>query len=268
MYDRMLKAELMNSDRWLDLQSDSHRLAYICLLPLADDFGNFEAGTRRLWRYLHARTQIKDEAHAVKVLSDLMDADLIRPYKVMGTDYWHIPRFECDRRYICRRVPASEWDDPELERRAKHYSAYHKARRIESKAKKGKSDQDLTINRPRSDAVQGEGVGVGVGVYIPTNAIDRARKKPCAPEYPPDFQEFWTAYPKKKSKDAAYRAWKARRPDRAMVEVMLTALAALKSSAQWTEAGGRFIPYPSTWLNAGGWQDEIDSVADERGFVS
>src|ERR1700752_2751156 len=164
MYDRMLKAELMNSDRWLDLQSDSHRLAYVCLLPLADDFGNLEGGARRLWRYLHARTQIKDESHSVSVLSDLMGADLIRPYKANGVEYWHLPRFKCDRKYVCRRVPASPWDDPELERGAKHYRKYHKARRVESKRKNQKSDPDLTMNRVRVDPVQGLGVGVGVGI--------------------------------------------------------------------------------------------------------
>ncbi len=163
LYDRVLKAELMNSDRWLDLPSDSHRLAYVCLLPLADDFGNFEAGGRRLWRWLHARTQVKDESHATKVISDLMDADMIRHYRVAEVDYWHIARFECDRRYVCRRVPGSPWDDTELERRAKHYRAYHAARRVDSKAKLEKSDHEQTMNRPLTDPVQGLGVGVGVG---------------------------------------------------------------------------------------------------------
>jgi len=195
MYDRVLKAELMNSDRWLDLPSDSHRLAYVCLIPLADDFGNMEGGARRLWRYLHGRTQLKDEAHAVKVLAELMDADLLRPYKADDTEYWHLPRFECDRKYVCRRVPASPWDDPELEAKARHYRAYHKARRVDSKTKIGKSDPDLTLNRPRVDPVQG--LGVGVGEKKKTNKAP-ARPElpgiPPAPAQPPPAveEDFWT----------------------------------------------------------------------------
>jgi hypothetical protein len=279
MYDRMLKAELMNSDRWLDLQSDSHRLAYVCLLPLADDFGNLEGGTRRLWRYLHARTQIKDEAHAVSVLSDLMGADLIRPYKASGIEYWHLPRFECDRRYVCRRVPASPWDDPELERRAKHYREYHKARRIESKRKNKKSDPDLTMNRRLTDAVQVLGVGVGVGVDISTKiptstdstvdaGANTAREKPRTTVYPPGFSEFWSAYPKKVGKDKAFAAWKKRRPDRALLDIMLASIATHKALPKWQEPGAQYIPNPATWLNEGRWMDEISPQDCERGFVS
>jgi hypothetical protein len=39
---------------------------------------------------------------------------------------------------------------------------------------------------------------------------------------------------------------------------MLESLDRAKRSADWVKDAGQFIPYPATWLNAKGWEDEID----------
>jgi len=31
-----------------------------------------------------------------------------------------------------------------------------------------------------------------------------------------------------------------------------------KKSPEWTKDNGKYIPYPATWLNAKGWEDELD----------
>lgn len=69
------------------------------------------------------------------------------------------------------------------------------------------------------------------------------------------FDEFWAAYPKKKSKGQAERSFK-----KVAVpgSVLLAAIEAQKKGADWLKEGGRFIPHPSTWLNAKGWEDEIE----------
>lgn len=74
------------------------------------------------------------------------------------------------------------------------------------------------------------------------------------------FERFWAAYPKKRSKGDAYKAWCAtasKRPDTAQI---IKALTVLKASQDWMKDGGQFIPYPSTWLRAWGWDDvpEVD----------
>lgn len=72
------------------------------------------------------------------------------------------------------------------------------------------------------------------------------------------FGAFWAAYPKKKSKESARRAWKKISPDSALFErILLSVREHAEKDRNWQEEGGRFIPYPSTWLNAGGWEDEI-----------
>lgn len=75
------------------------------------------------------------------------------------------------------------------------------------------------------------------------------------------FDAFWTAYPKKKSKDDARKAWDKRRPDDALVTAMLAAIAIQVQSPEWRKDGGQFIPYPATWLNGARWTDVV-SPAD------
>ena len=70
------------------------------------------------------------------------------------------------------------------------------------------------------------------------------------------FERFWTAYPKKRNKVAARKAWDKLQPDQATLMAMSVGLARQKRSEDWTREGGRFIPYPATWLNGRRWEDE------------
>lgn len=70
------------------------------------------------------------------------------------------------------------------------------------------------------------------------------------------FEEFWLAYPKKKSKGDAEKAFKALKVDAALHETILSAISVAKQSAEWQKDGGQFIQYPATWLRARGWEDE------------
>lgn len=70
-----------------------------------------------------------------------------------------------------------------------------------------------------------------------------------------DFDTFWAAYPKKKAKDDARRAWHKRRPDAALLRVILDALQQQCQSPDWLKEDGRYIPFPATWLNRGQWTD-------------
>lgn len=73
------------------------------------------------------------------------------------------------------------------------------------------------------------------------------------------FDTFWREYPKKKSKGQARTAF-----DKALkktgFDTIMTALRALKETKQWTKNSGEFVPYPATWLNAEGWEDEVKSA--------
>jgi len=72
------------------------------------------------------------------------------------------------------------------------------------------------------------------------------------------FDEFWKAYPKKRSKGYAYRVWRRLAPDEELFKKIMDSLERAKRSKDWRKNDGQFIPYPATWLNAEGWEDEIE----------
>jgi uncharacterized protein YdaU (DUF1376 family) len=79
--------------------------------------------------------------------------------------------------------------------------------------------------------------------------------RPTQTEIARGFLAFWTAYPRKKSKDAAAKAFASamkRIPDPDPLAVILAGLE--RAMPGWDEPA--FIPYPASWLNAGGWDDE------------
>lgn len=84
------------------------------------------------------------------------------------------------------------------------------------------------------------------------------------------FSIFWKAYPKKKSKGQAEKTFAKLNPDEQLVATMVAKIERAKTSDQWRKNFGEFIPNPSTWLNAKGWDDvlevEISSHQNENKF--
>ncbi len=72
------------------------------------------------------------------------------------------------------------------------------------------------------------------------------------------FNKFWINYPKKRNKGDAKRIWLKLKPDDELLKKMLTKIMEFKSSKEWKDF--QYIPYPSSWLNAMGWEDEIEKV--------
>lgn len=70
------------------------------------------------------------------------------------------------------------------------------------------------------------------------------------------FEVFWLAYPKKKAKGDAQRAWSKLKPNADLTDSILQAIEAQKTAEDWTKENGKFIPYPATWLNSRRWEDE------------
>ena len=73
---------------------------------------------------------------------------------------------------------------------------------------------------------------------------------------PEGFGVFWAAYPKKRARADAARAWKALSPDHGLQARLLSGLESQKAGAEWQREGGRFVPYPGAWLRGRRWEDE------------
>jgi len=96
---------------------------------------------------------------------------------------------------------------------------------------------------------------------LPPTGVGATFEPPADPpakvhEFPPGFDRFWQAYPRKTAKPQAAKAFARLRPDEPLLLRMLAALALQRQSAQWQRDDGQFIPHPSTWLNGRRWEDE------------
>ena len=86
----------------------------------------------------------------------------------------------------------------------------------------------------------------------------RIREQDDAPprEIEERFTRFWAAYPRKEAKQKAHAVFLRLKPDEEMLQGMLKALDRQKACDQWQEAGGKFVPHPTTWLSGRRWEDE------------
>jgi len=104
---------------------------------------------------------------------------------------------------------------------------------------------------------------------VRTHSEGNANHKPTTINHKPitnkDFERFYAAYPKKKSKPLALKAWLKHKPD---INVVLKSLIMHKKCDQWTKNKGEFIPYPASWLNAEGWNDEIETKKVNSTYAS
>lgn len=70
------------------------------------------------------------------------------------------------------------------------------------------------------------------------------------------FGRFWAAYPKRKAKADAEKSWGKIKPNEQLIDIILSSIDTATSSQEWQKEGGKYIPFPATWLNRQGWKDE------------
>lgn len=119
--------------------------------------------------------------------------------------------------------------------------------------KRDDSEQTGTNGNKRS----GEGEGEGKGEK-------KKEKEKILKSDSEAFAAFWEAYPNKKNKAVAVKRWDSLRVTAGLYEKIMAGLAKAKHSMEWAERGGKYIPYPSTWLNAEGWENEYRPQRAER----
>ena len=99
-----------------------------------------------------------------------------------------------------------------------------------------------------------------------TDKNDKNAKKA---KYSPEFETFWTAYPRKKSKGQAWKTWLKLKKEKSMpdLKTILKAIGLQKTGKDWLEDAGKFIPHPATWLNAYGWDDEVETSELQEQYI-
>lgn len=69
------------------------------------------------------------------------------------------------------------------------------------------------------------------------------------------FDEFWRAYPKKRDKSDAEKAWRTHHCE-TVADTILAAVRTWGETFDWKKDDGQFVPYPGKWLRRRGWEDE------------
>jgi len=98
-----------------------------------------------------------------------------------------------------------------------------------------------------------------------TSEHKQERKERKERTYTAEFEIFWGAYPNKKAKIEAFKAWVSVNGKRPEISFILEAIKKQKASPVWIKDGGQFIPHPSTWLRAGRWDDETE-ILKQKGL--
>ena len=81
--------------------------------------------------------------------------------------------------------------------------------------------------------------------------------------YTPEFEQFWSAYPRKKSKIACFKKWEIykKNGDLPPIETLLKAIELQKKERAFLKSQNRFVPewkHASTWLNQGCREDDCE----------
>lgn len=87
----------------------------------------------------------------------------------------------------------------------------------------------------------------------------------------PGFLDFWQNYPHKLNRKAAYKAWRALKPD-AVLQARMIAAIRQQTAAKFGEMVGterqQYIPHGSSWINGRQWENAIEPVRPVYGINS
>ncbi|KWT72250.1 MULTISPECIES: phage replication protein [unclassified Variovorax] len=250
------------------------RLCFAGLWTLADREGRLEDRAKKIKGELFPFDSIEVEP----LLQELVRWGFIKRYQWAGVRYIQIAAF------VKHQVPHGTEKDGQIpdeegfltvhERGKNGYAtgASHRAScaaTVLPASAEGGEDSALTVKPHGSPDAENSGLTVKEQVHntlIPDSLIPDSSNTPHTPqggqrpsaeeEEPGGFVVFYAAYPRKKGRKAALKAWLKLAPDDVLQAKILGALAAQRPHLDKRE-NGRFIPHPSTWLNEGRWDDEL-----------
>lgn len=224
---RTIKPEFPQSESMGQCTRDA-RLTFLLLFTMADDSGRLRGNSRMLASLLFP---YDDDAkkHIDSWLVELEKVGCIQRYQVDGDSYLAIHKWSQHQK-IDKPTPSRI--PPPIESSRDFANPTEVVERL--------------LSFPSADRNGMEWNGEEGKISAAAPAVD-------------NFETFWKAYPKKKAKDDALKAFNKRKVDKQLLDSMLAAIATQARSDDWIKDGGKFIPYPATWLNDGRWQD-VDVV--------
>ena len=203
------------------------RLLYVALWCESDKEG------RMIWkpRTFKMRYFPADACDIDALCSELVSGGLVRLY---GEGFAFIPAFTMHQ-HINPRESGSQLPEPD---------------------KKLTRQPRVPTRQPRDSDAQGGREGKG-----------KERNTRDASGDPDGFAEFWEAYPNRKAKQDAVKAWLKIDPNQDLRDSILKAVFAQSRGKDWTKDDGAFVPHAATWLNGRRWSDEVERAEPQGAWL-
>jgi hypothetical protein len=205
----------------------------------ADDNGVGSANERELLGFAFPNDPDITIVDLRRMLVEIRRAFGVDFYTVAGRPYYTIPSWDKHQKFDRRskgKYPAADKAETHLY--------------LQEQEDSMKSHESPSSTRRDSVAGTGEQGNRGTGEEeLKTPATATPRRKI---DYPDDFNLFWEQYPKKVSKDAALKAWKAATRRAPAADI----IAGAQRYAANPTREPKFTKDPDGWLNAGKWADE------------
>ncbi len=257
MPNRILKESIRFSETIEELTPEEEVFFYR-LLTCCDDYGRFDGRPAIiLAACFPLKLKFITEKHIMQWLDKLSTVGLLWIYEVDGKRYLQVTTWDKHQQVRAKR---SKYPQPP-ESSPKQVISYDincnhaiSTDCICPRESESESESE-SINTCASD-------DASVCTFEEPKPIEKPRSPFKSFKQQERFDRFWAVYPKKKSKGQAEKAWIKINPDDELLGVMLSSLERLKRSKDWLKDGGQFIPYPATWLNAKGWEDELPVSRD------
>lgn len=228
MPNRIIKESALTSRSLNGCSPEAERLFWRLIL-IADDFGRFDAEPVVVRSRCFPLLADAIKSNQVdKWIIELAQFDLVRLYFIEQNKYGFFPAWE---KHQQKRALKSKYPEPLADA--------------------------IICKQMQSNVLVSE-----------TEIVlrDRDRDRHSQPlSLASGFGEFWTLYPKKKSKGDAEKAWKSIKPDSDLKVKILEALRFWIRTPDWTKDSGQYVPHPATWLRAKGWEDDKASVSSGNG---
>ena len=225
---RTIKPELPQSESMGRVSRDA-RLCFIMLWTIVDDDGRARGNSRMLASLLYP---YDDDAGALMGgwLEELETEGCITRYQVAGDWYLEVKN-------------------------------WRKHQKIDHPTGSRLPPKPAILASPREDS---RSLAPDLGPRTSTSTSTSTSTKDQGPISAHDalFNDFWKAYPRKKGKGQAERAWTAAVKSAAPEEIIAGLL-----RVKWP-SDPQFIKHPATWLNGRCWLDEPDPLSNREASLA
>lgn len=262
---RSVKPEFWTDEDLADLSRDA-RLLYIGLWNISDEHGRLRGEPRYIKGQLFPYDDDLTRDGVDALVDELAGIGKVIRYQAKGSSYLFLPTLHKHQRLDTAKVPsrlpapASEnFPDASENFPDQAGSGQDESAQAASPQVRAQSENFPDSSQPGADE--------SALLYVAGSRLQVAgsRDNPPAPSAAdltptaPTFSDFYAAYPLKKDRPDAERAFeKALKKPGVTAELLVAAACSYRDDPTRTP---QFTKYPATWLNKGGWTSEPTPVA-------